>query len=451
MRTIGEFKLVSVWVHPTHLVASAIMLMEGHGVKVLPVVAADRLIGTVGLDSLRAADPQSEVGSYVEPPKLVLARDVPVRTAAEQFVRADTDRAVVFESGRVYGIVTAIMLLAELGRSWDPLTNLSWSDTLREWGIERLSSGKEITILFIDLDDFGRYNKIHGHVVGDRILRKIAQSLKQCIDPERDLLVRYAGDEFAIGTTRSLDSASRLAQELQSASAQAFGDEPELAVTFSVGLSGGKRTKERESMHFAATLDALINLASRDAEQRKQKRRESMPSPNAGSTGSVGTPSEAGTPSVEVDSSDGSEESAARPRVMFVLANEATPSAPTTVGVHWEGAFPTGIHMRGTVPLIKSVAIATANALSQCSERKIEICEVILSEPAPGSFIVTVSATLEDEGVHLSVAATQPVNEMLYETIAETVIDAYMQHNDNSSGESAKLIDMYGDGFRHAE
>lgn len=176
-----------------------------------------------------------------------------------------------------------------------------------------------------------------------------------------------------------------------------------------------------------------------------------MPSPNAGSTGSVGTPSEAGTPSVEVDSSDGSEESAARPRVMFVLANEATPSAPTTVGVHWEGAFPTGIHMRGTVPLIKSVAIATANALSQCSERKIEICEVILSEPAPGSFIVTVSATLEDEGVHLSVAATQPVNEMLYETIAETVIDAYMQHNDNSSGESAKLIDMYGDGFRHAE
>jgi hypothetical protein len=45
-------------------------------------------------------------------------------------------------------------------------------------------------------------------------------------------------------------------------------------ITATYGISGGRRTKERDEIHYSATVDGLINVASRDCTSRKPHRAE---------------------------------------------------------------------------------------------------------------------------------------------------------------------------------
>lgn len=56
---------------------------------------------------------------------------------------------------------------------------------------------KDLTILFIDLDNFKYYNDCFGHSIGDQVLIYFADILKEVID-EPDFAARFGGDEFVI-------------------------------------------------------------------------------------------------------------------------------------------------------------------------------------------------------------------------------------------------------------
>ncbi|HLV78786.1 MAG TPA: hypothetical protein VKT32_00855, partial [Chthonomonadaceae bacterium] len=47
-------------------------------------------------------------------------------------------------------------------------------------------------------------------------------------------------------------------------------------ISVSIGLHGGRRTRERDPIHYTATLNNLINLASQDCTRRKEMRRLSV-------------------------------------------------------------------------------------------------------------------------------------------------------------------------------
>jgi diguanylate cyclase (GGDEF)-like protein len=57
--------------------------------------------------------------------------------------------------------------------------------------------GKQLCVLFLDLDRFKLVNDQHGHLVGSQVLRRLSVVLQQCIR-QVDTLARYGGDEFTI-------------------------------------------------------------------------------------------------------------------------------------------------------------------------------------------------------------------------------------------------------------
>lgn len=78
----------------------------------------------------------------------------------------------------------------------------------------RAPSGTLAAVMF-DLDRFGQFNRLHGHLVGDDALRLFAGILRERLR-SADLVARYGGEEFvAILEDSSLADATRVADEVR--------------------------------------------------------------------------------------------------------------------------------------------------------------------------------------------------------------------------------------------
>ncbi len=265
MRTIAHLiKPARVWVNPDHTVETALILLRGHGLSGLPVIEGGEIRGMLELQQLLGAPPDQPVKTLMQTDIPVLSPATPLKTAAEWFNQHRQTTLPVAQEGQLIGLLTVYDLLPEIGRSHDPMTGLPWSDFLREWSIEQLAQGREISIIFFDLDNFGMFNKRYGHLVGDEVLRRVAQVLQAETDPETEVVCRWGGDEFAIATLRRREEAGLLAHHISRQITAIELPDVDTPITASYGYQGGKRTREREQVHYAATVDNLINLASQE-------------------------------------------------------------------------------------------------------------------------------------------------------------------------------------------
>jgi len=72
-------------------------------------------------------------------------------------------------------------------------------------------------ILLGDIDHFKQFNDTHGHLVGDKVLRFVATTLKHCVKG-KDIVSRFGGEEFAIILPQtSLDGACIVAEQIRKA------------------------------------------------------------------------------------------------------------------------------------------------------------------------------------------------------------------------------------------
>lgn len=268
--TLLELNLAAIWVDPKQSVATAKFILEGYGVRALGAIEFDQLIGIVDREQLKMASPEQPVREIMQRNFYRFNATENVREAAAVMAAQKLEYVPVVLGDEFQGFVTALDLLTILGKSYDPMTELPWSDELRSWGHEKLSAGQEISVIFIDLDDFGLFNKNYGHVIGDRVLRVVADYLKSRCRPGREVLVRYGGDEFAIGTTLSRDETEAFAQSLRSNGLEVEGAHP---VRFSVGVFGGRRAKARSKTHAASMMDDLVSNASKAALLQKKLNR----------------------------------------------------------------------------------------------------------------------------------------------------------------------------------
>lgn len=259
-----------VTISPNAIVKTATILMKGHEIGALPVVYDhEALMGIVYYHDLLGRDLQVNVSDVMSKEFIAISPDTPVVEAAEKMAKTGHSHLLVVEEGELIGIMSHSDVLEELGVSFDPLTGLPWSDALRDWATSALKRGHEIAVILIDLNQFGQFNKVYGHVTGDSVLKAVSESLKSGVDADVDFLCRYGGDEFALASVRHADDAIRLVESLvhRILELEITGIPEGVSATY--GIAGGRRTKERLDVHYAATLDDLINRASQNCIQNK--------------------------------------------------------------------------------------------------------------------------------------------------------------------------------------
>jgi diguanylate cyclase (GGDEF)-like protein len=108
-----------------------------------------------------------------------------------------------------------------------------------EQQLQRHARGEDLALLCLDLDRFKIVNDVHGHQVGDLLLKEVALRLRQCAR-ETDTLARLGGDEFAILQCGAAQPAAstHLARRIVSAMAQPFHLAGQvLRIGASVGIS----------------------------------------------------------------------------------------------------------------------------------------------------------------------------------------------------------------------
>jgi diguanylate cyclase (GGDEF)-like protein/PAS domain S-box-containing protein len=85
--------------------------------------------------------------------------------------------------------------------STDSLTGM-WNRRafLEQLGVQlqmALRSGRPLSLLFVDIDHFKRYNDTHGHLAGDAVLELVADVMRQ-VARRSDYVARIGGEEFAV-------------------------------------------------------------------------------------------------------------------------------------------------------------------------------------------------------------------------------------------------------------
>lgn len=145
----------------------------------------------------------------------------------------------------------------------DALTGVAnrraFDEVMRKMVADADARHEHLCLILADIDHFKLFNDTHGHLIGDAVLRNVAQEMEQCIKG-RDMVARYGGEEFAVllPSTR-LEGALMLAESIRAlVELEAFkdGSDSEHKVKLSLGVA---QFRSGESIHtFIERADACL-------------------------------------------------------------------------------------------------------------------------------------------------------------------------------------------------
>ena len=134
----------------------------------------------------------------------------------------------------------------KLFSSIDGLTNLSNTRIFKEY-LERewklgIKERKHLALILCDLDYFGRYNQIYGHLAGDDCLRKIAKAIEKSVKVSGGLTSRYRDDEIAIILPNTNDDratilAENISKNIRELAILNQGSKVSEYITLSIGIA----------------------------------------------------------------------------------------------------------------------------------------------------------------------------------------------------------------------
>lgn len=165
----------------------------------------------------------------------IRGRPVPFELTLADLVDDPTVSGLVVSGHNITKLRLAQRALAELALK-DPLTMLPNRTVVDDTLEAALSQGIRVSVAFVDLDNFKLLNDRFGHLIGDEVLREVANRLVAAIRPT-DVVARYGGDEFVVIAETGPRGAELLAERLLSAVCRPLDAAGvELEVSASIGV-----------------------------------------------------------------------------------------------------------------------------------------------------------------------------------------------------------------------
>ncbi|HWH13846.1 MAG TPA: diguanylate cyclase [Miltoncostaeaceae bacterium] len=148
----------------------------------------------------------------------------------------------------------------------DPLTGLANHRVFHERLAVELAASEELTLVLLDIDHFKDVNDTHGHQLGDRVLRVIAERMNEVVRRDVDTVARVGGEEFAMilpgaGATTGAGIAERLRSRVESTNTPPVG-----CVSVSLGVAARLPGEDAEALY--ARADAALYAAKRRGRNR---------------------------------------------------------------------------------------------------------------------------------------------------------------------------------------
>lgn len=167
-------------------------------------------------------------------------------TEAQQMVESNREFGQKLDAtSREIGALRAELADLRLQATLDALTGLGNRKTFDEALARALEQAPgdmaTVCLMMVDIDNFKSINDEYGHLIGDKILRFVAETLRRSVKG-RDVVARFGGDEFGVVLEETPpQGAYRLAENIRqtiekSALKRTDTGEPIRNITVSIGV-----------------------------------------------------------------------------------------------------------------------------------------------------------------------------------------------------------------------
>ena len=246
--------------------------------------SVEECIGRLATDFLEEDDhticsehmKQLEAGQHVRVRKLVRNKDGSrhwIETHASPYLDASGRMDGLVATSRIVDAQVAAEQQLEHRARTDELTDLlnrkevlSRIETLGE---QSRRTGRELAVLFCDLDRFKEINDIHGHAAGDEVLRTTSMRLREVLRTSDDLAARIGGDELLVVLhgVGNMDDAVAIAEKLRAAATQPVSTPSgPVSTTLSIGVTLKRPDESTDAL--VARADAAMYRAKQTGRNR---------------------------------------------------------------------------------------------------------------------------------------------------------------------------------------
>lgn len=179
------------------------------------LVMKDRLMSHLASRYGFALFGNKPIGNLVEQNVLMVNADTPVERLAHMIAcRPEplmNDDVLVFDDSSLLGTVTVRAVIERMAQiqikdalAANPLTGLPGNLAIETTLKSRFEEGQDLTVLYVDLDNFKAYNDRYGFERGDQIIlmtaRVVSLSVKEAGNPS-DVVGHIGGDDFIVLTS----------------------------------------------------------------------------------------------------------------------------------------------------------------------------------------------------------------------------------------------------------
>jgi diguanylate cyclase (GGDEF)-like protein len=202
-------------------------------------------------------------------------------TPPNAFGAPDTER-LDWASGWIGLTLRALLRMRKMS-SYDPLTGLFNRRRIEDELEQSLAMARRydhaVGLVIVDVDELKEVNDVHGHLVGDEVLREFAGLLKKNARAS-DIVGRLGGDEFVVILPRAQAAAAQIFAERLCAEVRRHtfrADSRHLRLTASIGISDSVIAGlETYGTNLLATADQAL-YAAKKAGRNKVVRADKLP------------------------------------------------------------------------------------------------------------------------------------------------------------------------------